>query len=109
MPDLAAPVEVSGVASAGYVEAGYTVLLWAHAAFALALFVGAAVLHGKVNPYRFDFQNQLEMRFYVSGCCVVVLGCVYTFMPEEVSSILTLSVGCRRLDARAAAQHRICA
>ena len=53
-------------------------VVWAHAAIALIILIGAWGLHRRVQPYPFAFQNRLESWLFLSNVTLVLLGCGYT-------------------------------
>ena len=58
-------------------------MVWSQAGVAILVLLGALVVHLRVQPFRFEFQNRLETGLFVSDILVVGLCLTYTVLPLQ--------------------------
>ena len=62
-------------------------LIWIHAALAIAIFAAGYVVHHRIRPYVFDFQNWIEKFLFIASGVAVLLASLYTVFDAKVLAI----------------------
>ena len=67
-------------------------MVWSQAGVAILVLLGALIVHLRVQPFRFHFQNRLETGLFVSDILVVGLCLAYTVLPLQSTALEVVAV-----------------